>query len=140
LQVEVTLRSGGLEIRTKGSISDLSKDMSSISSFAELAASKLVPIGQTAEEDSRQVVLEETRGEAPVIKVTKRTPENVNSLFNTRWGKSPRTRDEIVKALEINAAPDTATNISVALLRLVRRGKLRRIKKAGKWIYFRIPA
>jgi len=140
LQVEVTLRSGGLEIRTKGSISDLSREMSSISSFAELAASKLAPIGQTTEGDSRPVVLEEPHGEAPVIRVTKGTSDNVSSLFNTRWGKTPRTLDEIAKALEINAAPDTAANIGVALLRLVRRGELRRIKKAGKWTYFRIPA
>ena len=140
LQVEVSFRSGGLEIRTKGSISDLSKEISSISSFAELATSRLSGIVSMAGGEQATTYEEPTSVEAPVIRVSKSTPENIRALFETPWGKTPKTLDEVSKALEVNAVPDSAANIGVALIRHVKRGELRRIKKAGKWSYYRIPS
>jgi len=138
--VELSFRSGGLEIRTKGSIADLSKEISSISEFAGLATSKLSGMAPTTLGEGRPADYEEsTLVEAPVIKVSKSTPDNIRALFETRWGKTPKTLDDVSKALEVNAVPDSAGNIGVALIRLVKRGELRRLKKGGKWTYFRIP-
>ena len=133
------LRSGGLEIRAKGSISELSKELTSISSFAKLASSKL-SVTDRPRLDEGQVIEEQTSVEAPVIKVTKSTQGNIRALFETSWGKTPKALDEISRALEVNAVPDSSSNIGVALIRLVKAGELRRLKKAGKWTYFRIPA
>lgn len=137
LQVEIALRSGGLEIRAKGSITELSKEIASISDFAKLAASRLSEVSVSSL--GTEQLVEEPSIEAPVIRVSKSTPDNIRALFETPWGKTPKSLDEIARALEVNAAPDSASNIGVALIRLVKAGDLRRIKKAGKWTYFRIP-
>jgi hypothetical protein len=132
------LRTGGLEIRAKGSISQLSKELASISSFAKLASSRLsVPV--KARLDDEQVLEEPTSVEAPVIRVTKSTQKNIRALFETPWGKAPKSSEDISKALEVNAVPDSRSNIAVALIRLVKIGDLRRVKKAGKWTYFHVP-
>jgi hypothetical protein len=44
-----------------------------------------------------------------------------------------------MKALEVNAVPDTSGAISRDLYRLVQKGKLRRIEKEGKWTYLKRP-
>jgi hypothetical protein len=138
LPVEVTYRTGGLEIRTKGSISELSKQISSIRDFTELATLKL--LGSPLETEAEPTSYEEPSSvDAPVIRVSKSTSENIQALFETPWGKTPKTLDAVSKALEVNAAPDSQSNIAVALIRLVKRGELRRVKKARKWTYFRIP-
>jgi hypothetical protein len=139
LEVEVTYRSGGLEIRTKGSISDLSREISSIKSFTELASSKLSVSRAPETEEQSSAYEEPSTSQAPVIRVSNSTPKNIRALFQTPWGKTPKTSDEISKALEVNAVPDSTANIGVALIRSVKRGELRRIKKGGKWVYFRIP-
>jgi hypothetical protein len=137
LQVEITLRSGGLEIRAKGSITELSKEISSISSLASLASSKLLEVG-LSKASTEQQFEEPSLVEAPIIKVSKSTRDNIRSLFQTPWGKTPKSSDQVAKALETNAVPDSLSNIGVALIRLVKGGELRRIKKDGKWTYFRI--
>jgi len=46
---------------------------------------------------------------------------------------------EVVKALEVNAVPDSVPAVNVYLTRLVQIGILRRIRKEGKWAYFKLP-
>lgn len=75
----------------------------------------------------------------PVIKPSKKTMENLELLFNTPWGRTPRSVAEVMKALEVNAVPDQPSKVALYLARLVSRGKLRRIEKEGKWVYFQVP-
>ena len=141
LEVEVTLSKGRLRVTARGTISKLAAEIGSISKFAEFADSKLSSQGKTYPtfaEPSAEA--EETTVEAPVIKVTKSTIENLRTLFETPWGRNPRSVEESSKALELNAAPDSSTVVAVGLMRLVKQGELRRIKKTGKWHYFRIPS
>jgi hypothetical protein len=77
--------------------------------------------------------------EAPSIKAAKSTMDNIQALFSTEWGRNPRTVSDVLKALEVNAVPDTTTAVSVYLSRLVKKGTLRRIRKSGKYQYYRIP-
>jgi hypothetical protein len=44
-----------------------------------------------------------------------------------------------MKALEVNAAFDRIESVNVYLVRLVKRGTVRRIQKEGKWAYFKVP-
>jgi hypothetical protein len=141
LEVEVTLTKGPLRIAARGTISKLAGEIGSISKFAEFADSKLgrqVKGYSTYGESS--IESEETSIEAPVIKVAKSTIENLRTLFDTPWGRTPRSVEDSSKALELNAAPDSPSNVAVALMRLVKKGELRRIRKTGKWHYFRIPS
>jgi len=137
LQVEMILKSGGLEIRTKGSISELAEEISSISEFAKWAASKLA----RAEEAAGPSGPEEPSGLGPpVIKASKNTSDNIRALFATPWGKVPKGMEEVTKALEVNAVPASPSLIGMSLIGLVKKGELRRVKKEGKWIYYRTPS
>lgn len=138
LQAEITLRVGGLEVTARGSITELAKGVSSLSKLAKLAQAELLRPGEpTAEIRTSQ---EETDQAPPVIKVDKSTITNLQSLFETTWGKLPKTQDQISTALEYNAVPDSAGAVARDLSRLVKRGILRRIKRDGKWAYFRIAS
>ncbi len=137
----MTLRlGGGLQVATRGTISELAEQLPSLSEFVELAGSKLTRVGSDLTSSTAEIGEVPTSSEAPVIKVTQSTTENIRALFNTPWGKTPRNLEDVSKALEVNAAPDTAPNTARNLARLVQLGELRRIKKSGKWHYFRIPA
>ena len=108
LPVEVVVRSRGLQITVKGTISDLSKELSSISKFVDLANSKLSDLSSpstTRDDEAVAGVDIDADEQAPVIKVSKSLADNVLSLFNTSWGKTPRTLQEVSKALEVNAVP-----------------------------------
>lgn len=141
LPVELSLRVGGLQINAKGTITELSKQISSISQFAEFASSKLLDLGTVLTDETAATAAEEsTAVEPPVIKVTNSTTENVRTLFNTPWGKTPRNLGDVTNALEVNAAPDSSANIAGALLGLVKAGEFRRLKKSGMWHYFRVPS
>ena len=78
--------------------------------------------------------------EPPVIKVSKNTSDNIRTLFETAWGRTPKGMEEVATALEVNAVPASSGSIGMALIALVKKGELRRIKKGGKWVYYHIPA
>jgi hypothetical protein len=139
LEVEVTIRSEGLEIRTRGSITELSKQISSLSDFAKWAASKIAVSGPISR---GEMPLDESGNgvEPPVIKVSKNTSDNIRTLFETAWGRTPKGMEEVARALDVNAVPAAPSSIGMALIGLVKRGELRRIKKGGKWVYYHIPA
>ena len=76
----------------------------------------------------------------PVIKPTKKTVENIKQLFETTWGRTPRSASEVTKALEVNAALDPQENVAVYLRRLANSGKLSLFEKEGKIKYVRPPS
>lgn len=76
----------------------------------------------------------------PVIKPTKKTVENIKQLFETTWGRTPRSASEVTKALEVNAALDPQENVAVYLRRLANSGKLSLFEKEGKFRYARPPS
>lgn len=138
LNVKLTIRSGGVEVSTEGTLSELSEELDSLSNFVEEVASKLgVESGIEVSTEAQKIINDSS--EVPTIKVTKSSTDNLRSLFNTSWGRKPRVLAEILNALEVNAVPDTPQNVNVYLVRLVKQGFLRRIQKGTKWSYYRIP-
>lgn len=136
IQVELVYRRGLLQITAKGTVSQLARDVESISKFVSLAESAL----HMQERGLAQVSTEpELVTEYPVIKVTNSLTENILALFTTTWGRSSRALEDVSKALETNGVPDSDSSIGATLLRLVKQGHLRRIKRGDKWQYFRIP-
>ena len=75
----------------------------------------------------------------PVIKAVMSTMDNVRAVFATPWGRTPRPLAEVVEALEANAVHDARRVVSTCLGRSVKAGELRRVKKEGKWCFYRIP-
>jgi hypothetical protein len=140
-QIELTFRTGGLEIRSKGSISELAHEISSLSDFARLASSKLGGASGVTGLETQLLPEEPAAGiEPPVIKVSGSTTENIRSLFATPWGRAPKGVDDVAKALDVNAVPASAANIGMALISLVKKGELRRVKRGGNWVYYHIPS
>ena len=140
LQVELTVKTGGLQVVAKGTITQLANEIEAISAFTDLASSKLSNAVTSVESETTLAPGEIVGVDIPAIKASKSTTENVRALFVSPWGKLPRSLNDVQKALEVNGVPDSPENISPVLLNLVRGGELRRIKKGGKWTYFRIPA
>ena len=144
LPVKLVIRRKGFKIFAEGTISSIYKELDSLVDFTDKVAEKLevaeeIVIEEAGPQVSREEVEKIPTTDIPAIKSSKSTTENLMSLFDTPWGRTPRTLAEIMKALEVNAVPDKVTSVNVYLRRLIQRGLLRRIEKEGKYVYFRLP-
>jgi hypothetical protein len=146
LSVKVIVRRRGFRIITEGPISLLSKELDTLSEFVDKVAEKLeipeeAPLleSEITTITTSEEVAKIPTADIPAIKPSKRTIDNLESLFGTPWGRTPRTLAEIMKALEVNAVPDKMSSVSVYLTKLIQRGIIRRIDKEGKWAYFKLP-
>ena len=144
LQVKLIIRRKGFMVSTEGTIASLYKEIDALADFADKVAGRLELVEETSVEEiespvSREEVEKIPTTDIPAIKASKSTTENLESLFDTPWGRTPRTLAEIMKALEVNAALDRVSSVNVYLRRLIQKGKLRRLEKEGKYVYFRLP-
>lgn len=140
LKVTLTFRSGGVEISAAGEIGELAKEMTSIKGLLDLATSGETEASYSGSTMGPSITgAEDFKSEAPVIKASKSTTENIRALFATSWGRTPRAVGEVMAALEANAVPDKIEAVNLALIREVKKGNLRRLKKEGKWVYFKVP-
>ncbi len=144
--VKVEIAREGFRVLAEGTISSVSKELDSIALFVDTIAQKLgediaEPFAEqsVAKDEVAKEVEKVSAADIPSIKSTKSTIENIETLFNTPWGRTPRSLAEIMKALEVNAIPDRVESVNVYLVRLVKRGILRRIEKDKKYQYFRLP-
>jgi len=145
LPIKLIVRGRSFEISTEGSLSSIYKELDALAEFADQVAEKLEIIEEMPEAElevttSAEEIAVTPAGDIPVIKASPKTMDNLESLFDTPWGRTPRSLTEVMKALEVNAVPDKASTVSLYLRRLVRRGKLRRLEREGKWTYFKIPS
>lgn len=147
LPIKLLVKRKGFEISTEGKISDIHKELDALAEFTDLVSQKLEsPEESFAEQEPEtepvltpEDIAKVSTSDIPAIKPSKRTIDSLESLFNTPWGRTPRTVAEVMKALEVNAIFDRVSSVNVYLTRLVQRGKLRRIEKEGKWVYFKVP-
>jgi len=147
LQIKLVIRRRNYEIFTEGTIGSIAKELDSLVKFANLVGKQLEPsekIGpSSADEEEAPIsdaeIAKAPTAEIPSIKGTKSTSANLEALFETSWGRTPHTLAEIMKALEVNAIPDVPTSVQPVLINLIQRGKIRRIKDQGKYVYFKLP-
>ncbi|MCS7135767.1 MAG: hypothetical protein RMJ14_03325 [Nitrososphaerota archaeon] len=142
-QIPITLKikRKGFEVVVQGDIPTITKRLDALSDFIELLDEKLHFEAEKVEVEkppSPQELSSVSTSDVPIIKPSKSTTENIVNIFQTPWGRQPRTLAEVIKALETNAVPDTPEKVSVYLARLVKKGFLRRIEKDGKWAYFHV--
>jgi len=143
MPIKLVVRRKGFKILTEGTISSIYKELDALAEFTGNVAEKLEISDEEPAEPESAISPEEVAKvpttDIPAIKPTKRTIESLESLFDTPWGRTPRSLPEIMKALEVNAVYDRVQSVNVYLVRLVQRGVLRRIEKEGKWAYFKVP-
>ncbi|MCS7113952.1 MAG: hypothetical protein RMJ15_09645 [Nitrososphaerota archaeon] len=141
--MKLVIRRKGFKIFAEGTISAISKIRCSRRIYdkvtEKLGIVEEAPSVELEPTLSPEEVAKIPTADIPVIKPSRRTIENLEALFNTPWGRTPRTVAEVMKALEVNAVPDHVSSVNVYLTRLVQRGVLRRIEKEGKWAYFKLP-
>ncbi|HID18868.1 TPA: transcriptional regulator [Candidatus Bathyarchaeota archaeon] len=130
--VRLTVRRNGLEITVEAPVEKLLSRLDNITELFNRAVESF-----TVKPQAAAGVIEEV--EYPSIKPSRSTTENLQALFNEAWGQTPRSLSEVSKALEVNGVPDSPSNVTVYLKRLVAKGFLRRILKEGKYYYYRIP-
>lgn len=143
LPIELLINRKGFRIITKGTISLMYKELDALTDFTESVSERLEVAEQEPSELAPTISPEEvakiSTADIPVIKRSKKTIDNLEAIFDTPWGRTPRSLAEIMKALEVNAIFDRITSVNVYLVRLVQRGVLRRMEKEGKWVYFKVP-
>jgi len=142
LSVKLLIKGDGFEISTEGRTSYLYNELDTLAQFAEAVSKKLGRKFETATAANSNLSTGEIAlnvAELPLITPSKNNIENIKLLFNTPWGKTPRTNAEVTKALEVNAVPVALTQVAKYLARLVKRGHLRRIKKEGVYNYYKVP-
>jgi hypothetical protein len=139
LIIRLTIRSGGVETSVEGTTSKIEKELKALVTLHGKAVKAIAEEGVGGEEGVAPSSEVEQTTEVPVIKVTNSTADNIISLFETPWGRRPRSRSEVMQALEMNGAPASIENTGMALLKGVRSGKLRRIRRGGSWQYYRLP-
>lgn len=143
LPIKLVVIRRGFKIYAEGTIASVYKELEALTDFTESITEKLEVVEEEAPEAepvvSREEVANVPTTDIPVIKPSKRTIENLEAIFNTPWGRTPRSIAEVMKALEVNAAFDRIESVNVYLRRLVQKGVLRRIEKEGKWGYFKVP-
>lgn len=143
LPIKLIIKRKGFEIFAEGTLSSIEKELDALADFADAVAEKLEIAEETPTAEavvpSPEEISKTPSADVPVIKASRRTMDNLESLFNTPWGRTPRSVAEVIKALEVNAVPDRANSVAIYLNRLVQRGKLRRIEKEGKWAYIKLP-
>jgi len=146
LSIKLIIKRKGFELITEGTISTILEELDALTNFSDKVAEKMeiseeAPSTEPESEPlpSAEEISITPTADMPVIKPSKRTIDNLGFLFNTPWGRTPRTVAEIVKALEINAVPDRTSSVNIYLTRMIQRGIIRRIEKEGKWAYFKLP-
>lgn len=128
------------EFTTSGNLTALNETLEDIIAFIKRLEESLgIESEAEAESPTEAEISEVSTDEIPVIRVQRSTQSNIQSLFETDWGRSPRSLAEVTKALEINAVPDRAASINTYLRRLVQKGVLRRIQREGRYHYIKIP-
>jgi len=148
LPIKLVIRGRGFKIVTEGTISSLSKEFDALTDFTEEVAQRFeiheeefvegIPVGQEPSVTQEEVA-KISAADIPAIKPSKKTIDNLEAIFSTPWGRTPRILAEIMRALEVNTAFDKVSSVNVYLARLVHRGVLRRVEKEGKWAYFKVP-
>jgi len=83
---------------------------------------------------SKQVLAVETR-EHPIISQPSSTADAILKLLSMAWGKSPRTLNELHSELALNAVHITKEALGSMLTKMVRKGKLGRIKQGKVYAY-----
>lgn len=136
LHVRLVIRGSDYEFSTEAPASQLAKELDELDKLNKVI-SKTLRRGLPA---SVTVSADDVFDVSPSIKASRKTIDNIESLFNTDWAKTPRTVADVIKALEANAVPDTTAAVSIYLTRLVQRGILRRVRKAGKYQYYKKPS
>jgi len=144
LHIKLILKGNGYEIITEGELSALLSEIDALVDFQNEILQKVVTesaLLEEAEEVPTQEEVEATpTGDIPAIRPVESNPENVMMLFATPWGNTPRSMAEIIKALEVNGVYIPMSTMSGTLLSLVRRADLRRVRRGGKWSYYKIPS
>lgn len=137
LPVIVRINGPNFQIAARGSVPQIEAELEHILGMATRISQKLGTIYATPQPERRALAESEN---VPTIKPSQSTMGNVQLLFSTDWGTSPRALPDVMKALELNAVPDSAGAVSTYLKRLVGKGELRRIEKDGAYAYYRIPS
>ncbi|MGD0071774.1 MAG: hypothetical protein ABSB71_09485 [Candidatus Bathyarchaeia archaeon] len=146
LPIKLVIRSKSFEVTTEGTIASIANEIDSLVDFIKSIREQLEPeektIPTSTEEEpiiTEAEIAKAPTAEIPSIKATKSTSANLEALFETSWGRTPHTIAEIMKALEVNAIPDVPTSVQPVLINLIQKGKIRRIKDQGKYVYFKLP-
>lgn len=84
---------------------------------------------------SKRGVITEVTGQYPSIYNPKSLSDAIEKLLSKPWGNTPRTLHELHSALAVNAVHCRKESLGSLLTKMVKKGKLSRIKKGKVYAY-----
>jgi len=81
-------------------------------------------------------MLRENSNGFPEIPPVSGCADAIRVLMENEWGMQRRSMNDIREALEANALYFSKGTLSGTLTTLAKRGDLKRLKEAGRWVYF----
>jgi len=134
---------GQNEVEISGTQKEVLKTVEDLPKLVENVSKAFVHIGPRSEAVVEKVPITVkltspavSSVEIPLIKKAKNCSQAVLRLLESEWGVwKPRTLPEIVEALKVNALNYPKSTLSGVLSWLVKKGKVRRWKTDGGYVY-----
>lgn len=136
-KVRVKVQSGGKEIEIEALTENFSDALS-------LVDQVLVKLGSGSSEEEHLEVFPSTAvnitasgaaSEEPPHATAEKLPDALMQLLSSDWGRTPRTLREVDEALKLSAKHYALPAVSTALVRLVKAGQVRRLRKGDVYSY-----
>jgi hypothetical protein len=135
---KVVVRLGDTEIEIEGS-SEFVKSYIGENIF-EFLGNFQSSVAEIPTEEPEKPTIPGEEALPPKIAQASGLADALRSLFDTPWGKTPKSLDVIKQVLEVNGLYYEAKVISTQLLIMIRRGNLRRIGTKGNYQYVASPS
>jgi len=124
--LKLVLKRGGgtlLKIEVRGSREDVDYFLDRVVSLSQIDVEMLEQVDEVSGEGELDIDL-------PNIKIERgdNLPSILRKMFDSEWGRKPRTLKEVIDALASMGQYFNKSTVAVTLKRLVERGELRRIK------------
>lgn len=139
-QVKITLIKAGVQFEFFADANNIEETLGLVKKYDDLLKNKFdqpqkSQSGITATMDSI-LAPSKNSSQPPLLESKgKKLPELVLDLLLSEWGSEPRTAQDVVEALKLNAQYFNPPAVSTALIRLVQKGVLRRLKLGETYSY-----
>lgn len=134
-KVRVKVQSGGKEIEIEALTENFTDALN-------LVDQVLVKLGSSPSEEepldtlpTATVPISASGAELPPQATAEKLPDALMQLLSSDWGRTPRTLREVDEALKLSAKHYALPAVSTALVRLVKAGQVRRLRKGDVYSY-----
>ncbi|MEM2876035.1 MAG: hypothetical protein QXL67_03680 [Candidatus Bathyarchaeia archaeon] len=137
--LSIRIKIGDVEVQVSGSKEDVLNTLESIPGMLRDLSEAISTVAQTTKITIPQTIeLTKSENEYPTLSLPPNTscPEALIELLKTDWGrKAPRTLNEMIQAMKLNALHYPKGTISGRLADMTKKGIVRRVQTESGYGY-----